>query len=416
VPGFDIWNDMKIAGHIDRVDQELIEGWVLDRDNPSQRLSLEVLAGSSVLGQCTADLFRKDLSEAGIGDGHCAFSFRPPPFLARQQIAQIRLKLHESDVFFIPSTHPLAGAESTQTSPESGTRFRSLWIDRSDWIDRLAEKHRSGEISGELSVRIFKFVRDGYVIFDSAVSGDLVRQLNAEIEAIWRKPPPRALIETFEVDGRMQYIPPRVEYRGGRTKLLDVHAFSSIARITIANPATIEFLSAIFDDKPKAFQCLSFWRGSQQAIHKDTAYVKVDSNPLALAATWLALEDIEPGTGELEYYVGSHRAPDYLFGGTSKWMEGHDSEHEAFLQSLHEDAIRFRQVKESFLAKSGDVLIWHADLAHGGSPIKRADLTRRSLVTHFCPAKDSPYYRRQARFEQLDTERCSFVSQYADIC
>jgi len=106
---------MKIARRIDRLDQELIEGRVLDRDNPSQRLSLEVLAGFSVLGRCTADLFRKDLSEAGIGDGHCAFSLKLAPFLAQQQIAQIRLKLHESDVFFIPSTPTLAGAEGTKT-------------------------------------------------------------------------------------------------------------------------------------------------------------------------------------------------------------------------------------------------------------------------------------------------------------
>ena len=61
----------------------------------------------------------------------------------------------------------------------------------------------------------------------------------------------------------------------------------------------MEFLAAIFDGRPEAFQGLTFvWNGSQQAIHKDTAYVKIDTSPMHLAATWLALEDIQPGTGE----------------------------------------------------------------------------------------------------------------------
>ena len=81
-------------------------------------------------------------------------------------------------------------------------------------------------------------------------------------------------------------------------------------------PKVMEFLSAVFEDKPKAFQSLYFWKGSEQPIHKDTAYVKVDNEPMQLTASWLALEDVHANTGELEYYIGSHRAPDYLFGGS----------------------------------------------------------------------------------------------------
>ena len=62
-----------------------------------------------------------------------------------------------------------------------------------------------------------------------------------------------------------------------------------------------------------------------------------------MAATWLALDDVRPGSGEPEYFTGSHRAPDYMFGGgMSKWLEGYAGEHERFLQSLHEDAVKVR--------------------------------------------------------------------------
>jgi len=166
----------------------------------------------------------------------------------------------------------------------------------------------------------------------------------------------------------------------------------------------------LFEAPPKAFQGLTFWNGSQQDIHKDTAYVKIDSNPMNLAASWLALEDISVGTGEREYYVGSHRAPDFLFGGTSKWMESHGAEHPKFLASLHEDAATYGHARKSFIAKAGDILIWHADLAHGGSKILNPSLTRKSLVTHFCPVQDEPFYRRTANFPSLTIGGVEFIS------
>jgi hypothetical protein len=407
---------MKISGHIDRVDQEFIEGWLVDRDDASNKVQLEIYMGDVPLGQCVADRFRKDLADSGIGDGYCAFSFQTPSFVSVQQLKQVRFRLQDSNLFFVPPGQAEEVFSGSSGLPAgSPSRFGSLWIDRADWIDKLAEKYRRGEISRELSIAIFEFVRDGYYVLPGAVSPSLVNRLNAELESVWRKPPPGLLVETFEPDGEMRYVPPDLEFRNGRTKLLDLYAFSDVAREAISAPRVVEFLSAIFEDKPKAFQGLAFWRGSQQAIHKDTAYVKVDTNPLALAATWLALEDIAPGTGELEYFVGSHRAPDFLFGGVSKWMEGYTAEHGEFLQSLHKDAERYNQVKASFLAKAGDVLIWHADLAHGGSPISRPKLTRKSLVTHFAPAHDTPFYRRQSQYRELEADNCVFVSQYADI-
>ena len=41
--------------------------------------------------------------------------------------------------------------------------------------------------------------------------------------------------------------------------------------------------------------------------------------------------------------------------------------------------------------RPGDV-IWSADLAHGGSEYSDASTTRRSLVTHYCPADTHPMY------------------------
>ena len=259
------------------------------------------------------------------------------------------------------------------------------------------------------------FVRDGYLVIPGAVAGSVVDRLNAEIEKMWKAPPDGLRVATFEPDGQMKVTPPDIAYRAGQTKMLDLYVHSKIAREAIAAPKVMAFLSAIFEGGPKAFQGLTFWNGSQQEIHKDTAYVKIDSNPMHLAATWLALEDVRPGTGELEYYVGSHRAPDFLFGGVSKWMESYTADHPRFLQSLHDDAKALGHVKNSFLAKKGDVLVWHADLAHGGSPIGEPPRTRKSLVTHFTPVSDEPFYRRRSKFQEAELAGCRFVSQYGDV-
>jgi phytanoyl-CoA hydroxylase len=290
-----------------------------------------------------------------------------------------------------------------------------LWIDEPDWLDILAHKRWNGEFSEGLCGQIFRFVRDGYIIIPQAVPADLLDRLDTEMESLWHAPPLGLLIETYEPDNRLKYIPPAVEYRAGNTRLLDAFAFSAAARAAIANPPAMEFLHAIFGARPKAMQSLSFWNGSQQPIHKDTAYVRVDTGAMRLAATWLALEDVEAGTGELEYYIGSHRAPAFMFGGESRWMEYKPEQHANFLSSLHEDAQRLKHPRGSFLGKKGDLLIWHADLAHGGAQITRSGRSRRSLVAHFCAEADEPYYRRHSQFKELTMDDCVFVSAFADV-
>ena len=48
----------------------------------------------------------------------------------------------------------------------------------------------------------------------------------------------------------------------------------------------------------------------------------------------------------------------------------------------------------SLTDRKGDVLIWSADLAHGGSPVTDRSLTRKSLVGHYCPKRVEPFYFR----------------------
>jgi hypothetical protein len=400
---------MRVEGFIDLAGPVVLAGWIADRQNLDAQFEIEILLRDKLLGSGTADIFRPDLEDAGIGDGCHGFKLFLPAVLSQWELDQLVVKVAGSNLYF----HNVIGSLGRMAA--SPAPCEGFWIDRPDWIDQLALKHREGKLSDELSQAIVCFIRDGYYIFKGAVPERSVDSINEQIDKLWKAPPPGLMIETFEPDRLYKFIPADIQYREGQTKLLDPHAFSSLARDAMASPKIMEFIGAICDDKPKAFQSLYFYRGSEQRIHKDTAYVKVDTNPRRLLATWLALEDVKPGAGELIYNIGSNRAPHFLFGGAAAWMESFPEDHSRFLDSLDEDVLNYKQTRGSFFAGKGDVLISHGDLAQGDAPILDPNLTRKSLLTHFTAESDEPFYRRHNRHRMLTTDRCAFVSGYADI-
>ena len=138
-----------------------------------------------------------------------------------------------------------------------------------------------------------------------------------------------------------------------------------------------------------------------------------------LCASWVALEDVQPGSGELMYYEGSHRLPDWLYSGAFKHYNHERDKHEehmAHLKSLVDRSEERGLKLTTFLPKKGDALIWAADLAHGGSEIGDPALTRRSLVTHYTDASTKPYYFRflpQDRQKVVQVKPgCAFTSMY----
>jgi ectoine hydroxylase-related dioxygenase (phytanoyl-CoA dioxygenase family) len=141
--------------------------------------------------------------------------------------------------------------------------------------------------------------------------------------------------------------------------------------------------------------------------------------PLELAACWIALEDVRPGAGELIYVPGSHRFDDFDFNGKKHWspVEDGPEKHEEWARWIHIEAERRQLPVGRFLAKRGDILIWHADLAHGGSPIVDPALTRQSLVGHFCPSGRSPHYFSHAPHRAVvrSTGRLRYASFYYDL-
>ena len=45
---------------------------------------------------------------------------------------------------------------------------------------------------------------------------------------------------------------------------------------------------------------------------------------------------------------------------------------------------------QAFCPRKGDLFIWHGNLVHGGTPIQREELTRKSYVTHYTSLESHP--------------------------
>lgn len=278
------------------------------------------------------------------------------------------------------------------------------------WIDAPHAAAKLGTMGFGAQTRqdVAQFIDHGYLIVPGAIAPDLADQIVADAHAVMREP------SHYVVRDKGQYVDPSKmrEFRLGH-RIIDLYAVSPAARAAVFTPRVSSLLQAIFGEPALAIQSLYFEYGSQQAIHQDTAYV-VSRKPLALAAIWIALEDVQPGTGELCYYPGGHRFPHHLFGGERKhWIQAQDGPeaHQAYLHSLHEKAQQRGIGLETFLARKGDVLVWHADLPHGGSRIQQMR-PRRSLVLHFAPQSVKANYvgRIGSDYHELPADGGNFFS------
>lgn len=147
----------------------------------------------------------------------------------------------------------------------------------------------------------------------------------------------------------------------------------------------IELCDILLDGKAVFFQSINFIKGSEQDTHSDSYHMTTYPEG-GLLGIWIALEDIGIDQGPLHYYPGSQTLPYFL-------NESFDNEGTKFMLGKHNyppyaamiqkkiEENKFR--KEVFIAKKGDLLIWHANLLHGGEPHRNLELSRKSMVLHY---------------------------------
>jgi phytanoyl-CoA hydroxylase len=280
-----------------------------------------------------------------------------------------------------------------QFIPKYRSQFGGLWVDLNHAPEIVQGKLDLGLINQKEAGQLLSFIANGYVIFPQAIPGRHLRKLNEDFERVWTGKLPDTWVGCNE-DGlscTRKVLPGDRERADLSVRLLDPYESMESARVVMFNEAIVRFLQLIFERTILAHQGLGFYRGSKQRMHRDTAFVRV-SSPMEFAAAWIALEDIKEGSGELEYYPKSHLFPEFLFEGKHKWFPPGNTQLNEFHADLAAKAAATGAEAVKFRARAGDVFIWNADLAHGGSKYEDDSLTRKSLVIHYCPENVDPMY------------------------
>jgi len=109
------------------------------------------------------------------------------------------------------------------------------------------------------------------------------------------------------------------------------------------------------------------------------------------AAVWVALEDIHPHSGPFQYVPGSHHWPLLRQTKVKRQLSEREAKSnmwptysERILKPLFTEKFDRHNLRPvDFVAKKGDVLIWHGRLAHQGSKALNTTLDRKSLIMHY---------------------------------
>jgi phytanoyl-CoA hydroxylase len=263
------------------------------------------------------------------------------------------------------------------------------WLDRYSYeidayVSRLPVEERPDY---DLREKLLHWMRHGYVTFPGLVEADLIDAYLADIELLLNERD-RAGVK-FDIEGfgdhRARDFPPEAWDRH-HFRIMDMHNASTAGKSLALHPRIVEFLRHVFRDTPVAMQTLTFIYGSEQDAHQDFAYVTAEI-PSQLAATWIALQDVDPVAGPLFYHPGSHTVEKFDWGNGDLALSA-QSTHTVpdFIGHLREQVASREYPREVFCPKKGDVFFWHSALVHGGSRATDPNRTRRSLVTHYSTA------------------------------
>lgn len=265
---------------------------------------------------------------------------------------------------------PLIASISSKDFPDKESR---AWLDTGDSALLAPQKENFASFPISVQQQLKDWSTNGYLILENFFDTKTVDAVNAEIEQLQQR-------------GKLPFT--------YGNKLMFANKKSNLIKSIAEDPELKKILSFILDKEIVAFQTINFINGSQQRAHSDS--IHMTTYPLGyLIAAWIALEDVTQENGPLFYFPGSHQLPyllnnDFNEGATFLTLGKKDY---VDYEDVIEDLVKQKNYsRKEFLARKGDVLIWHANLVHGGAPISDKNRTRKSMVVHYYAADVIKYH------------------------
>jgi phytanoyl-CoA hydroxylase len=226
---------------------------------------------------------------------------------------------------------------------------------------------------------------NGFLVVPEFFNEQEIATTRAAYDRVWTELPGDVVIDTEVTHRRVRARDVTAEERGQSLKINDLYLVDERIRQVILSARIVTILAELLGEAPVVCNTLSMEYGSQAPDHLDTLYMPPVTEG-ALAATWMALDDVHPDAGPLRYYPESNHIEPYRF--RTGAFKLYSPEMEAWRDYMAGEVDRYGLEETRFLAHTGDLFIWDAWLLHGGAEICRPGLTRHSLVTHFFTESD----------------------------
>lgn len=174
----------------------------------------------------------------------------------------------------------------------------------------------------------------------------------------------------------------------GPTPYLQIESMKALATYR----SLTEKIRYLIGAEPGLHLCLTGFQSTERRTHQDR-YLNPENVGEKYIAAWIALDDVHHDAGPFEWVPGSHRWPvierskvwDQMRNlGQNPSLPTWPSDSQEWVGDACDDEVALRGKDfVPFLAKKGDVLLWHASLLHRGSKPKNKALERRALIAHY---------------------------------
>lgn len=216
---------------------------------------------------------------------------------------------------------------------------------------------------------------------------------------------PAELVEDFKRELTAAIDNGELTYRAGSSdRIHGAHQKLSSARAVWLYPPVLNFLQNFFKDTPCACQTLTYVNGSEQNAHQDSIHLTPYPNGF-MCGVWCALEDVQENSGELFVYPGSHRSGSLRATplGLHKVVNDDYSHYAIFDQAIRDLIESEGYERLVYRPKAGQILVWHENLIHGGSPRIDQSRTRLSVVSHYFAKGAIGFYDSRGEAAALET-------------
>jgi len=296
---------------------------------------------------------------------------------------------HKKQLRYNEPHYRLLGLNKKYYSPVSSYDFKHL-INKSFVTEndeniniRLNKSSVFKTLPDENKISLLKFSEHGFAVLKNYFDSKTINKINEELDELLKAKKVKPL---------------------HNNKIMFAYKYSQLLKNFGNQPELKEILSALFGNTAILFQSINFFKGSEQHTHSDSIHMTTYPEG-GLLGVWIALEDVNEDNGPLHYYPGSHKLPYYMNADYDNkgnaWLLGNKSYTE-YEKMINEKIKEYNIQKKIFYAKKGDVLIWHANLFHGGELHLNKNKTRKSMVLHYFKEGNICYHEISQRPALMD--------------